>query len=95
MCNSVCDVEWTEANAHGSPVIGYVLDYSEDGVTFTRVPEEGVLPASTHSHSMRMLRRDTLYTVRVAAVNALGESDFSETSVSRRPTLPDDPRARR
>lgn len=79
-------VTWTAPTSDGGyPITAYNVDYSTDGTTWTTSSA-----AATSPHVVTGLTNGTAYQVRVSAVNALGTSGSSVTTVTPQ-GIPDPP----
>uniref|UniRef100_A0A8C0IQ08 Fibronectin type-III domain-containing protein n=1 Tax=Chelonoidis abingdonii TaxID=106734 RepID=A0A8C0IQ08_CHEAB len=75
-------IQWEEPCCHGSDVIGYNIEYGEKQlVTVGRVT----------SHILENLHADTLYRIRIQAINNFGVGPFSHSIKAKTKPLPPDP----
>ena len=66
-------VSWTKPAGNGSPLTGYTITSTPDGITKT-------VPGDTTTTTMAGLTNGTTYTFTVTATNAIGDSPASEAS---------------
>ncbi|XP_043830287.1 fibronectin type-III domain-containing protein 3a-like isoform X4 [Dromiciops gliroides] len=75
-------LQWDEPNCHGSEITGYNIEYGERQiVTVDRVT----------SYTLENLQPDTMYRIRIQAINSLGQSPFSQSIKAKTKPLPPDP----
>ncbi|EMP40038.1 Fibronectin type-III domain-containing protein 3A [Chelonia mydas] len=75
-------IQWEEPCCHGSDVIGYNIEYGEKQlVTVGRVT----------SHILENLHPDTLYRIRIQAINNFGVGPFNHSIKAKTKPLPPDP----
>ncbi|XP_039344560.1 fibronectin type-III domain-containing protein 3a-like isoform X1 [Mauremys reevesii] len=75
-------IQWEEPCCHGSDVIGYNIEYGEKQlVTVGRVT----------SHILENLHPDSLYRIRIQAINNFGVGPFSHSIKAKTKPLPPDP----
>ena len=77
--NTSVSLTWTAPATGGSALTDYVTQYSSDGTTWTTFPDGTV--SATASSSVTGLTNYATYYFRVAAVNAIGTSEYS-TAIS-------------
>jgi len=66
-------VSWGGVSAHGASIQDFVIDYSADGVSWTRFAD-GV--SSERTATITGLTQGVAYRIRVAAVNSVGQGPF-------------------
>ena len=74
---------WTDNSSNETE---FLVERSEDGVNFSQV---GSLPADTATYTDAGLSAQTLYSYRVRARNAAGNSPYSEVAVATTPAFPE------
>uniref|UniRef100_A0A4X2KUU5 Fibronectin type-III domain-containing protein n=1 Tax=Vombatus ursinus TaxID=29139 RepID=A0A4X2KUU5_VOMUR len=75
-------LQWDEPNCHGSEITGYNIEYGERQiVTVDRVT----------SYTLENLQPDTVYRIRIQAINSLGQSPFSQSIKAKTKPLPPEP----
>uniref|UniRef100_A0A8D0G8D1 Fibronectin type-III domain-containing protein n=1 Tax=Sphenodon punctatus TaxID=8508 RepID=A0A8D0G8D1_SPHPU len=75
-------VQWEEPCCHGLEITGYSIEYGEKQLsTVDRVT----------SHVLENLQPDTLYRIRIQAINSLGVGPFSHSIKAKTKPLPPDP----
>ena len=75
---------WTAPASNGGSVItDYIIQYSADGGTAWSTYADGTSTNTTVTVPTPTLNTTTTYTFRVAAVNAIGQSDWSSTASAR------------
>ncbi|XP_019391804.1 PREDICTED: fibronectin type-III domain-containing protein 3a-like isoform X1 [Crocodylus porosus] len=80
---SMClGIQWEEPCCHGSEITGYNIEYGE---------KQLVTVDRRSSHILENLQPDTLYRIRIQAINNLGVGPFSHTIKAKTKPLPPDP----
>jgi hypothetical protein len=84
--HSHVDLSWTAGNPNGSPITGYELQYSLSGAenwqpVGTAASPDPATSAATHA-TVTGLDDGTSYDFQVAAISAVGESDFSDLAAA-------------
>ncbi|XP_010127904.1 PREDICTED: fibronectin type-III domain-containing protein 3a-like [Chlamydotis macqueenii] len=75
-------IQWEEPCCHGSEITGYNIEYGE---------KQLVTVGRNTSHVLENLLPDTLYRVRIQAINSLGVGPFSHSIKAKTKPLPPDP----
>ncbi len=76
------DLSWSAPlSDNGSAVTGYVVEYSNDGETWVQAAGEDK-PLAATALTVPALENGLSYVFRVAAVNAVGHSNYSEWSAA-------------
>ena len=73
--STVIDLSWSAGSANGATITGYKVQYSTDGSTWLQSSTNTNSTATTYS--ITGLTQDTLYHVRVAAINSVGVGTYS------------------
>ena len=71
------DVSWSAPSNGGSPITGYVLEYSTNGSTFMSLID---YDGSSLSYMHEGLSPGTMYDYQVAAINNVGQGAYSRES---------------
>lgn len=80
--NSQINLAWTDGSDNET---GFELERSSDGTTWTKIAD---LPANTTTYSNTGLTPNTRYVYRVRAVNAVGQSVYSNVAEETTPDVP-------
>uniref|UniRef100_A0A8C3JYE9 Fibronectin type-III domain-containing protein n=1 Tax=Calidris pygmaea TaxID=425635 RepID=A0A8C3JYE9_9CHAR len=75
-------IQWEEPCCHGAEITGYNIEYGE---------KQLVTVGKNTSHVLENLLPDTLYRIRIQAVNSLGVGPFSHSIKAKTKPLPPDP----
>ncbi|NXN32311.1 FND3A protein, partial [Nycticryphes semicollaris] len=75
-------VQWEEPSCHGAEITGYNIEYGEKQV---------VTVGRNTSHVLENLVPDTLYRIRIQAINSFGVGPFSHSIKAKTKPLPPDP----
>ncbi|XP_065702234.1 fibronectin type-III domain-containing protein 3A-like [Patagioenas fasciata] len=75
-------IQWEEPCCHGSEITGYNIEYGE---------KQLVTVGRNTSHVLENLLPDTLYRIRVQAINNFGVGPFSHSMKAKTKPLPPDP----
>ncbi|XP_059588743.1 fibronectin type-III domain-containing protein 3a isoform X3 [Alligator mississippiensis] len=75
-------IQWEEPCCHGSEITGYNIEYGE---------KQLVTVGRRSSHILENLQPDTLYRIRIQAMNNFGVGPFSHTIKAKTKPLPPDP----
>ncbi|XP_054244463.1 fibronectin type-III domain-containing protein 3a-like isoform X1 [Indicator indicator] len=75
-------IQWEEPSCHGSEITGYNIEYGE---------KQLVAVGRSTSHLLENLLPDTLYRIRIQAINSLGVGPFSHSIKAKTKPLPPDP----
>ena len=81
---TVINLSWSAGSANGATITGYKIQFSTDGSTWSTATADTSSTATTYSISSG-LSQNTLYHVRVAAINSVGVGVYSNV-----PTLTTD-----
>jgi hypothetical protein len=73
--STVLVLSWSAGSANGATITGYKIQYSTDGSTWSTATADTSSTATTYS--ITSLAQDTLYHVRVAAINSVGVGTYS------------------
>ena len=73
--STVIDLSWSAGSANGATITCYKIQYSTDGSTWLQSSANTNSTATTYS--ITGLTKDTLYHVRVAAINSVGVGTYS------------------
>ncbi|XP_030064806.1 fibronectin type-III domain-containing protein 3A [Microcaecilia unicolor] len=80
--SSCLAIQWEEPCCHGSEITGYNIEYGE---------KQLVSMNNVSSCILENLQPDTLYRIRIQAVNSLGAGPFSHSIKAKTKPLPPDP----
>uniref|UniRef100_A0A8D2N8G3 Fibronectin type-III domain-containing protein n=1 Tax=Zonotrichia albicollis TaxID=44394 RepID=A0A8D2N8G3_ZONAL len=75
-------IQWEEPCCHGAEITGYNIEYGE---------KQLVTVGRNTTHVLENLLPDTLYRIRVQAINSLGVGPFSHSMKAKTKPLPPDP----
>ncbi|KAM6323352.1 fibronectin type-III domain-containing protein 3a-like isoform 2-T4 [Podargus strigoides] len=75
-------IQWEEPCCHGSEITGYNIEYGE---------KQLVTVGRNTSHVLENLLPDTLYRIRIQAINSFGVGPFSHSIKAKTKPLPPDP----
>uniref|UniRef100_A0A8C9F576 Fibronectin type-III domain-containing protein n=1 Tax=Pavo cristatus TaxID=9049 RepID=A0A8C9F576_PAVCR len=75
-------IQWEEPCCHGAEITGYNIEYGE---------KQLVTVGRNTSHVLENLQPDTLYRVRIQAINSFGVGPFSHSIKAKTKPLPPDP----
>ncbi|KAJ7420451.1 hypothetical protein WISP_48387 [Willisornis vidua] len=75
-------IQWEEPCCHGAEITGYNIEYGE---------KQLVTVGRSTTHVLENLLPDTLYRIRIQAINSLGVGPFSHTMKAKTKPLPPDP----
>ncbi|XP_054145640.1 fibronectin type-III domain-containing protein 3a-like isoform X1 [Melozone crissalis] len=75
-------IQWEEPCSHGAEITGYNIEYGE---------KQLVTVGRNTTHVLENLLPDTLYRIRVQAINSLGVGPFSHSMKAKTKPLPPDP----
>ncbi|NXI46855.1 FND3A protein, partial [Galbula dea] len=75
-------VQWEEPGCHGSEITGYNIEYGE---------KQLVTVGRSTSHVLEDLLPDTLYRIRIQAINSFGVGPFSHSIKAKTKPLPPEP----
>ncbi|XP_039705531.1 fibronectin type III domain containing protein 3C1-like [Pteropus medius] len=82
LASSCIAIQWEEPNCHGSPITGYNIQYGDRKIlTVDRVTE----------CLLKNLHPDTIYKIRIQAINHYGLSPFSQSIRTKTKPLPPEP----
>lgn len=72
-------LQWAEPCCHGMEITGYIIEYRE---------KQLVTVANVTTHTLENLQPDTLYRIRIQAVNGCGAGPFSHSIKAKTKPLP-------
>ncbi|NWQ62758.1 FND3A protein, partial [Neopipo cinnamomea] len=75
-------IQWEEPCCHGAEITGYNIEYGE---------KQLVTVGRNTTHVLENLLPDTLYRIRIQAINSLGVGPFSHSMKAKTKPLPPDP----
>ncbi|XP_061862405.1 fibronectin type-III domain-containing protein 3a-like [Colius striatus] len=75
-------IQWEEPCCHGAEITGYNIEYGE---------KQLVTVGRSTSHVLEQLLPDTLYRIRIQAINSFGVGPFSHSIKAKTKPLPPDP----